>query len=79
MEAVDGEARPEERFAKAQVEGDLPQDVDPADLARYLATVLTGLGVQAANGVSQAEMIAPRGDAWTIFLAPAGASRCILD
>jgi len=31
--------------------------VDPGDLARYISTVLTGLGVQAANGSTRAEMM----------------------
>jgi len=51
-----GEAAIRERLKRAQKEGDLPRNVDPADLTRYIATVLNGLGVQAANGAGKAEM-----------------------
>jgi AcrR family transcriptional regulator len=51
-----GEAEFRKRFVRARAEGDLPPDVDPGDLAKYVATVLNGLGVQAANGASRAEM-----------------------
>ena len=39
-----------------RAEGDLPAELDPQDLARYLAAVLNGLGIQAANGATKAEM-----------------------
>ena len=51
-----GEAEVCERFKRARTEGDLPEGVDPGDLTRYLATVLTGLSVQAANGAGKAKM-----------------------
>jgi AcrR family transcriptional regulator len=51
-----GEADLQKRLQRARREGDLAKDVDPGDLARYISTVLTGLGVQAANGSSRAEM-----------------------
>ena len=38
------------RFEQAQAEGDFPVNSQPADLARYLVTVLNGLSVQAAGG-----------------------------
>jgi len=38
------------------IEGDLPKDVNPKDLARYVLIVLNGLGVQAANRATQKEM-----------------------
>jgi AcrR family transcriptional regulator len=44
------------RFERARAEGDLPADADPADLARYLATVLRGMAVQAASGAGREEM-----------------------
>ncbi len=50
------EAQIAERFARAQDEGDLPEHLNPKDLARYVVVVLNGLGIQAANGVTQAEM-----------------------
>jgi hypothetical protein len=31
-------------------EGDLPKNSDPAELARYVMTVLQGMAVQGANG-----------------------------
>ena len=46
----------EKRMKQARKEGDLPQDVDPRDLARYVCIVMTGLGVQAANDATKSEM-----------------------
>jgi AcrR family transcriptional regulator len=51
-----GEAEIAKRLKRARAEGDLPAEVDPQDLTRYVATVLNGIGVQAANGASKAEM-----------------------
>jgi len=45
-----GEAALRRRFQRAKSEGDLPADTDPADLARYLATIIYGMAVQAAGG-----------------------------
>src|SRR5262245_45007934 len=39
-----------ERFARAVRDGDLPGGTDCATLARYVATVMNGLAVQAASG-----------------------------
>jgi AcrR family transcriptional regulator len=50
------EAGVRRRFERARAEGDLPADADPADLARYLMTVLRGMAVQAAGGASRAEL-----------------------
>jgi AcrR family transcriptional regulator len=41
------------RLERAQAEGDLPPEADPADLARYVATVYQGMSVQAAGGASR--------------------------
>lgn len=46
----------EERFASAKNSGDLPADVDPADLARFVATLSNGLAVQASGGVGREEL-----------------------
>jgi AcrR family transcriptional regulator len=46
----------QERFARAQAEGDLPADTDPAALARYLHMVALGLAVQAQDGMSRAQL-----------------------
>jgi AcrR family transcriptional regulator len=45
-----GEAAIRRRFERAAAEGDLPAGACPADLARYVVTVLHGLAVQAAGG-----------------------------
>jgi AcrR family transcriptional regulator len=51
-----GEAEIVKRLKRARTEGDLPAELDPQDLARYIATVLNGLAIQAANGATKAEM-----------------------
>jgi AcrR family transcriptional regulator len=51
-----GESAIKKRLQRARWEGDLAKDVDPGDLARYISTVLTGLGIQAANGAAKGEM-----------------------
>lgn len=51
-----GEAAIRRRFERARAEGDLPPDACPADLARYVATVLRGMAVEAASGASRAEL-----------------------
>jgi AcrR family transcriptional regulator len=51
-----GEAAIEKRMKQARKEGDLPPDVDPRDLARYICILMTGLGVQAANGATKSAM-----------------------
>ena len=45
-----------ERFERAVREGDLPKRTECATLARYIATVLNGLAVQAASGASEKEL-----------------------
>jgi AcrR family transcriptional regulator len=45
-----------ERFERALRYGDLPGGTDCATLARFIATVLNGLAVQAASGVTQKEL-----------------------
>jgi AcrR family transcriptional regulator len=40
------------RLQRAKREGDLPQDADPSELARYVMTVLQGMAVQGADGAS---------------------------
>ena len=51
-----GEAVLKERFARAQADGEISRKLNPGDLARYVLTLLTGLGVQAANGATKAEL-----------------------
>jgi len=45
-----------ERFERAVSEGDLPSSADPADLARYAATVAHGIAVQAVGGATHDEL-----------------------
>jgi hypothetical protein len=45
-----------ERFDRAVRDGDLPGGPDCATLARYVATVLNGLAVQAASGATEKEL-----------------------
>ena len=45
------------RLKRAKAEGDLPADANPAELARYVATVLHGMSVQAASGATRAELL----------------------
>src|SRR5437588_3259008 len=40
------------RLQRAKREGDLPKNADPAELARYVITVLQGMAVQGADGAS---------------------------
>lgn len=49
---IAGEIAIRERFEKAIEDGDLSADEDPATLARFAATLLHGLAVQAVNGDS---------------------------
>lgn len=52
----EGETALKKRFVQARTGGDLPDDIDPADFARYISLLLSGLGVQAANGATKREM-----------------------
>jgi len=45
-----------ERLERAQAEGDLPSDVNAADLARYIVVVLEGMTIQAASGTKRAAL-----------------------
>ena len=45
-----------ERLEQAKSSGDLPADVDPLDLARFISTVIQGMAVQAASGASRDEL-----------------------
>jgi AcrR family transcriptional regulator len=44
------------RLAKYQAEGDLPADVDPEALARFMTAIMQGFSVQAGAGASYAEL-----------------------
>ena len=51
-----GQAAIRRRFQRAKSDGDLPANANAADLARYVATVIHGLAVQAAGGAKRAEL-----------------------
>jgi hypothetical protein len=41
-----------QRLQRAKREGDLPESVDPTDLACYVKTIMHGMAVQSAGGAS---------------------------
>jgi AcrR family transcriptional regulator len=45
------------RLRRGQQEGDLPGTADPAELARYVATMVQGISVQAAGGTGRAALL----------------------
>jgi AcrR family transcriptional regulator len=51
-----GEKAVRQRLKRAQAEGDLTRDANPADLARYVVTVIQGIAVQAAGGATRNEL-----------------------
>lgn len=44
------------RFEQAQAEGDFLAEAEPADMARYVVTVMNGMSVQAAGGAGADEL-----------------------
>jgi len=52
-----GVAAMRRRFQRAIDEGDLPANADASGLARFVATVMHGLAVQAASGASRKELV----------------------
>lgn len=44
------------RLDRAKAEGDLPADADSAALARFVATMIQGMAIQAAGGASRAQL-----------------------
>ena len=56
-ELIEWRAAPEtalrRRLERALAAGDLPEDADPADLARYVTAVIQGMAVQAASGADR--------------------------
>jgi AcrR family transcriptional regulator len=51
-----GESLARKRFEQAKRSGELGAEADPAALARYVATLIQGLGVQGASGATKAEL-----------------------
>ncbi|MFY9225151.1 MAG: TetR/AcrR family transcriptional regulator [Blastocatellia bacterium] len=44
------------RFERAKKEGDFPENIEPTDFARYIATISQGMSIQAANGASSEQL-----------------------
>jgi AcrR family transcriptional regulator len=51
-----GEGLARKRFDQAKKSGDLGKDVDAGALTKFVATMIQGLGVQAASGATRAEL-----------------------
>ena len=51
------EAALRRRFEQAVEDGDLPDNADPAVLARYVATVSQGISVQASGGATYEQLL----------------------
>jgi AcrR family transcriptional regulator len=51
-----GHAAIRERFERARAEGDLPANADPRALTHYIGTVVCGMAVLAASGVTRKEL-----------------------
>jgi AcrR family transcriptional regulator len=51
-----GEVALRRRLQRAKREGDLPRNADPAELARYVMTVLRGMAVQGADGAGRDQL-----------------------
>lgn len=45
-----------ERFVRARAEGDLPESIDPGDLACFVSTLINGIAVQAAGGATKKDL-----------------------
>ena len=45
------------RFERAKSEGDLPNDADAADLARFVTTLFQGMTVLVINGTSREDFL----------------------
>lgn len=52
-----GEAALSRRFQRAKREGDLPAQADPADLARYITTVVHGMAVKGAGNTTRPQLL----------------------
>jgi AcrR family transcriptional regulator len=52
----EGEGRLRERFERARNDGEMPPDLDPADYARYIMTMMEGMSVRSAGGATREEL-----------------------
>lgn len=53
---AEGEAKLRERLQRARKAGEMPSDLEPADYARYVMTMLEGMSVRAAGGATRKEL-----------------------
>jgi AcrR family transcriptional regulator len=51
-----GEVKLRERLEIATKDGEMPPELDPADYARYIMTVMEGMSVRAASGAARKEL-----------------------
>ena len=51
-----GETRLRDRLKRAKKEGEMPPDLDPADYARFIMTMMEGMSVRAASGATRKEL-----------------------
>ncbi|MPZ37428.1 MAG: TetR family transcriptional regulator [Rhizobiales bacterium] len=51
-----GEVKLRERLERAKAERAMPEDLDPADYARYIMVVLQGMSVSAAGGATRKDL-----------------------
>ncbi|HKB06232.1 MAG TPA: TetR/AcrR family transcriptional regulator [Gemmataceae bacterium] len=51
-----GESAIRRRFERARAQGDLPADASPADLARFVTTILQGMSIHASGGAGRTEL-----------------------
>lgn len=68
-----GRERLRERFAQAKVDGDLPNEADPAALAAFVTAVTHGIAVHAKAGLDRAtlEMVADQAlSCWPFNVSP---------
>lgn len=72
---TDGEVKLRRRLEDAREAGDLAAAADPEALARYLATIIQGMSVQAAGGATRAELQAVVDTTLAAWSAMAGAVR----
>ena len=54
---IAAEAEIAKRLKRARAEGELPEEVNPSDLARFYVTVMRGLGVEAATGATRSQLL----------------------
>lgn len=52
-----GEAALKKRFLRAQKDGELGHAIQAGDFSRFISSLMAGLGIQAANGATKAEMM----------------------